>query len=74
MKKYTMKYFNENAKSIPAFYSYVYILDGHRIVITECGRCSRNQYYSVCVDEHTIATRAVFDNTIRITLNYLNTL
>lgn len=72
MKKYTMKYFNENAKSIPAFYSYVYVLDGHRIVISECGRCSRRQYFNVCVDDVTIATRAVLSNTIRIALNYLN--
>lgn len=70
--KYNMKYFNENAKKVDSVYSYIYDLDGHRIVVAECGRCSRHQYYSVCVDDNTIATRTVFNNTIRIALNYLN--
>ena len=67
-----MKYFNENAKKVDSVYSDVYVLDGHSIVVAECGRCSRRQYYSVCVDGNTIATRTVFNNTIRVALNYLN--
>lgn len=69
---YNMKYFNENAKRIDSEYSEIYLLDGHRIVICSCERCTRRLYYTVCVDGVTIATRAHLNNTIRIALNYLN--
>lgn len=70
--RYNMKYFIENAKRIDGLYSDIYVLDGHRIVISECGRCSRRQYFNVCVDGTTVATRALLYNVIRIALNYLN--
>ena len=70
--RYNMKYFNENAKKVDSAYSVIYVLDEHRIVVSECERCSRRQYYSVCVDGNTIATRAVFNNTILVALRYLN--
>ena len=70
--RYNMKYFIENAKRIDGLYSDIYVLDGHRIVISECGRCSRRQYFNVSVDGITVATRAILSNTIRIALNYLN--
>ena len=69
---YNMKYFNENAKKVDSEYNEIYELDGHRIVIAECGRCTKRQYYNVCVDGTTIATRTVLSNTIRLALNYLN--
>ena len=70
--KYNMKYFNENAKKVDSEYSEIYDLDGHRIAIAECSRCARKQYYNVCVDGTTIATRTLLSNTIRLALNYLN--
>lgn len=70
--KYNLKYFNENAKRIDTEYDDVYDLDGHRIAICGCERCARRQYYNVCVDGITIATRALYSNTLRIALNYLN--
>lgn len=72
MRKYTVKYFDENAKRVEGVYCDIYMLDGHRIVISECGRCSRRQYFNVSVDGITVATRAILSNTIRIALNYLN--
>ena len=70
--KYNMKYFNENAIRVESEYSEIYDLDGHRIAICECSRCARRQYYNVCVDGETIATRTLASNAIRIALNYLN--
>ena len=69
---YNMKYFNENAKRIETHYDEVYELDGHTIAVTECSRCARRQYYNVCVDGLTIATRALASNAIRFALNHLN--
>ena len=69
---YNMKYFNENAKKVDSEHSEIYDLDGHRIAIAQCDRCARKQYYNVCVDGTTIATRVLLSNTIRLALNYLN--
>lgn len=70
--KYNMKYFQENAVRIDSKYDEVYDLDGHRIAITECSRCARRQYYNVCVDGKTIATRTLLSNAIRFALKHLN--
>lgn len=70
---YNMKYFNENAKRVDSEYSLIYDLDGHRIAISGCERCARRQYFTVCVDGETIATRTLQSNAIRLALNYLNT-
>lgn len=69
---YNLKYFNENAKRIETTYDQVYDLDGHRIAICGCERCARRQYYNVCVDGVTVATRCLQSNALRIALNYLN--
>ena len=69
---YNMKYFNENAIKIESKYALIYDLDEHRIAIAPCDRCARKQYYNVCVDGETIATRALMSNTLRIALNHLN--
>ena len=71
---YNFKYFNENAKKVESSYSEIYDLDDHRIAISPCERCARRQYYNVCVDGETIATRALNSSTIRIALNYLNSI
>lgn len=70
--KYNMKYFNENAKKLDSEYNLIYELDGHTIGIAQCDRCARKQYYNVCVDGITIATRSLFSNTVRLALIYLN--
>lgn len=70
--KYNMKYFDENKTTISATYVTAYELDGHRIGISACDRCSRSQYYNVCVDGITIATRCKSSNTIRLALKYMN--
>lgn len=69
---YNMKYFNENAQRIDTEYDDVFDLDGHRIAICACERCARRQYYNVCVDGKTIATRTLQSNAVRLALNYLN--
>lgn len=68
-----MKYFNGNAKKVDSEYCEIYDIDNHRITIAQCERCTRRQYYNVCVDGTTIATRTLPNNTIRVALNYLNT-
>ena len=69
---YNMKYFEENKKIVRQDYGVIYDLDNHRIAICPCERCARRQYYNVCVDGTTIATRTLLSNTIRLALNYLN--
>lgn len=70
--KYNMKYFEEHAVEVEGMYGTAYDLDEHRIGIGQCDRCSRHQYYWVCVDGVTVATRAKRGNTIRLALDYLN--
>lgn len=75
---YNMKYFEENKIEVPSTWSKIYDLPDinnqtlHRIAICACERCARYQYYNVCVDGKTIATRTKQSNAIRIALNYLN--
>lgn len=70
--KYNMKYFNENAHRIESEYCFIYDMDGHRIAVCRCDRCARRQYYNVCVDGVTIATRCKESNAIGFALKYLN--